>query len=59
MASNTMKTWRRRMRKRTNNGRKRKNVESRASTPTYADLFAGMGEPGKPAPKRAPASSKK
>ena len=49
MASNTMATWRRRDRKRTNLGRKRKNQEARKSTPSSTELFAGLGEPGKPA----------
>jgi hypothetical protein len=53
MASNTMATWRRRMRKRTNLGRKRKNVEARKSTPSEAELFMALGEPGKPAPRVA------
>jgi hypothetical protein len=50
MASNTMATWNRRKRKHKNNGRKRKNQEARHSTPSATDLFAGFGEPGKPAP---------
>jgi hypothetical protein len=53
MASNTAATWRKRDRAHSNAGRKRKNKESRKSTPTMAELFAGMGEPGKPAPKPA------
>ena len=52
MASNTMKTWRRRKRTHKNLGRKRKNQESRHSTPSVSELFAGMGEPGKPVPKK-------
>lgn len=40
------------MRRHTNLGRKRKNRESRKSTPSAAELFAGMGEPGQPAPKK-------
>lgn len=50
MASNTMQTWNRRKRRHRNLGRKRKNAESRHSTPSQAELFAGMGEPGQPAP---------
>lgn len=50
MASNTMATWNRRKRKHKNNGRKRKNQEARHSTPSAAELFAALGEPGKPAP---------
>jgi hypothetical protein len=53
MASNTMATWNRRKRKQKNNGRKRKNQDSRHSTPSATDLFAGFGEPGQPAPKSA------
>lgn len=50
MASNTMATWNRRTRKHKNEGRKRKNGEARKSTPSATELFAGFGEPGKPAP---------
>jgi len=53
MASNTMATWHKRTRKQKNNGRKRKNKEARHSTPSATELFAGMGEPGKPAPAGA------
>jgi hypothetical protein len=52
MASNSRQTWKKRSRRHSNAGRKRKNKESRHSTPAAAELFAGMGEPGKPAPKR-------
>lgn len=51
MASRTKKTENRRARHRKNAGRKRKNKVSRKSTPSEAELFAGMGEPGKPAPR--------
>lgn len=47
MASNTRSTWKRRVRKHTNMGKKRKAIESKRSTPSAADLFAGLGEPGK------------
>jgi hypothetical protein len=47
MASNTRKTWKRRVRKHVNNGKKRKAVESKRSTPSDEKLFAGLGEPGK------------
>ena len=30
---------------------KRKNKQARKSTASNAELFAGLGEPGKPAPK--------
>jgi hypothetical protein len=53
MASNSRETWKRRLQRHAKAGRKRKNKESRCSTPSEADLFAGMGEPGKPAPKTA------
>ena len=53
MASNTMATWHKRTRKHKNNGRKRKNKEARHSTPSATELFAALGEPGKPAPKAA------
>ena len=55
MASNTMATWNRRTRKQKNGGRKRKNRKSRHSTPSATELFAGFGEPGKPAPAGATA----
>jgi hypothetical protein len=48
MASNTRSTWKRRTRKHTNMGKKRKAKESKRSTPTAAELFAHVGEPGKP-----------
>lgn len=51
MASNSRQTWKKRTRRHSNMGRKRKNVEGRHSTPSEAALFAGMGEPGKAAPK--------
>jgi len=51
MASNTMVTWRRRKRKHKNLGRKRKNRLARRSTLTEAELFADLGEPGKPVNK--------
>jgi hypothetical protein len=50
MASNTMATWNKRKRTHKNIGRKRKNQDARRSTPSAAELFAGCGEPGKPAP---------
>lgn len=51
MASNTMATWHKRMRAHHNMGRKRKNQDARHSTPSAVELFAALGEPGKPAPK--------
>ena len=47
MASNTRKTWKRRVRKHVNMGKKRKAKESKRSTPPSTALFAGLGEPGK------------
>jgi hypothetical protein len=58
MASNTMATWNKRTRTHKNTGRKRKNKEARHSTPSAAELFAGMGEPGQPAPKGAAPAAK-
>ena len=51
MASNTAVTSRRRVRNHKKAGRDRKRQESRRSTLTAAELFAALGEPGKPAPK--------
>lgn len=51
MASNTKETWNRREHKRSKAGRKRKNKESRRSTPSAAELFAGFGKPGQPLAK--------
>jgi len=48
MASNTRSTWKRRVRKHSNMGKKRKAKHSKRSTPSAADLFKGLGEPGKP-----------
>jgi hypothetical protein len=50
MASNTAETERKRKNKHKSLGRKRKNAESRHSTPSSAELFAKLGEPGKPKP---------
>jgi hypothetical protein len=47
MASNTRVTWKRRVRRHTNMGKKRKAKESRKSTLSSVELFAGFGEPGK------------
>ncbi|MBI4509366.1 MAG: hypothetical protein HY698_06995 [Deltaproteobacteria bacterium] len=51
MASNTAQTWRKRDRAHANQGHRRKVKESKHSTPSYDELFAGFGEPGKPAKK--------
>ena len=47
MASNTRQTWKRRVRRHTNMGKKRKAAESRKSTLSAAELFAGLGQPEK------------
>ena len=52
MASDTKATWNKRDRRHSNAGKRRKAAESKESTPSYAKLFAKMGEPGKPAPKK-------
>jgi hypothetical protein len=54
MASNTRETWKRRLRRRAKAGRKRKNQDSRNSTPSSTELFAALGKPGEAAPKAAP-----
>ena len=54
MASNTKKSENRRARHHANAGRKRKNKQGKKSTPSAAELFAGFGEPGKPAPAARP-----
>jgi len=59
MASNTMATWHKRTRTHKNTGRKRKNKESRHSTPSATELFAALGEPGKPAPAGAKSAAAK
>lgn len=50
MASLTKKTRNKRRRRHRNAGRQRKNRQARRSTPAAEELFAGCGEPGKPAP---------
>ena len=50
MASRTKKTWSRRERRRANAGHKRKARAARKSTLSETELFAALGEPGKPAP---------
>jgi hypothetical protein len=47
MASNTAQTWKRRDQNHKNAGRKRKRKESKKSTLSSAELFAGLGAPGK------------
>jgi hypothetical protein len=52
MASNTKASETKRKRNHKNMGRKRKNRQGRRSTPSATELFAGMGDPGQPAPKQ-------
>jgi len=51
MSSLTKQTWTKRFRKTRNQNRARKAKMSRHSTLSAAELFAGFGEPGKPAPR--------
>ena len=51
MASNTKMTETRRARRHKNAGRDRKRKQALKSTASLAELFEGMGEPGKPAPR--------
>ena len=53
MASFAQRTKRKRSRRKKNAGHARKIKLSRKSTPTTQELFASLGEPGKPAPKAA------
>jgi hypothetical protein len=50
VASFTKISETKRKRNHKNAGRRRKNRLSRKSTASYAELFAGFGEPGQPAP---------
>jgi hypothetical protein len=52
MASNTAATSVKRKNKHEKAGRRRNNRLARKSTATSVELFAALGEPGKPAPKR-------
>ncbi|MBA3394087.1 MAG: hypothetical protein H0T89_15675 [Deltaproteobacteria bacterium] len=47
MASNTKSTTVKRKNKHEKAGRRRKNRLAKKSTPSTAELFAGLGEPGK------------
>lgn len=51
MASRTASSENRRKARHKNMGRKRKNALAKRSTLTAGELFAALGEPGKPAPK--------
>jgi hypothetical protein len=52
MASNTAATRVKRKNKHEKAGRRRKNKQARKSTASKTELFANLGEPGKPAPRR-------
>jgi len=56
MASFTQVTERKRSRRHKNAGHARKVKLARKSTPSETELFAALGEPGKPAPKAAAAA---
>ncbi len=47
MASLTRETETKRRNKQRRKGRRRKNKLGKKSTPSYAELFAGLGEPAK------------
>jgi hypothetical protein len=51
MASRTAATRVKRKNKHEKAGRRRKNRLARKSTKSMTELFAGLGEPGQPAPK--------
>lgn len=51
MASNTAATRVKRKNKHEKAGRRRKNKLAKKSTKSATELFAGLGEPGKAAPK--------
>jgi hypothetical protein len=52
MASRTAATRVKRKNKHEKAGRRRKNKLARRSTASESDLFAALGEPGQPAPRR-------
>ena len=58
MASNTAASSVKRRNKHQAAGRKRKNAMARKSTQSAVELFAALGEPGKPAPKASAKSAK-
>ena len=51
MASNTKATRVKRKNRHQSMGRRRKNTQARKSTQSATELFAALGEPGKPAPR--------
>lgn len=54
MASRTAASTVKRKNKHEKAGRRRKNRLAKKSTKSMAELFAALGEPGKPAPARSP-----
>jgi hypothetical protein len=52
MASRTAATRVKRKNKHEKAGRRRKNRLARKSTPSQDELFAALGQPGQPAPRR-------
>lgn len=52
MASRTAATRVKRKNKHEKAGRRRKNKQAKHSTASKAELFAALGEPGQPAPRR-------
>lgn len=58
MASNAVVTKRKRANRIKNAGHARKMKMGKRSTISAKELFAALGEPGKPAPKAAPAPTK-
>ncbi|MBL9042765.1 MAG: hypothetical protein JNM83_14245 [Myxococcales bacterium] len=50
--SNTTSTEAKRKRAHQKAGQRRKKIQSKHSTLSNTELFAGFGEPGKPAPKK-------
>jgi hypothetical protein len=52
MASRTAATRVKRKNRHQAMGRRRKNKQAKKSTASATDLFAALGEPGKPAPKK-------
>ncbi|HLT37202.1 MAG TPA: hypothetical protein VK034_12990 [Enhygromyxa sp.] len=52
MASDTDIVRRKRKRRHKNAGHQRKLEQSKNSTQSYEQLFASLGEPGQPAPKK-------
>jgi hypothetical protein len=53
MASDTKMSTRKRVRRHKNAGHQRKLEQSKKSTQSYDQLFAALGAPGQPAPKKS------